>query len=178
MQKPISKTAITPRDSDSPIDRFLSHLSGRAADRGIMADLRHGFNPGTQYRAWPHIAPWCDLTNDRDRTIWLTVAAGFATQKGSQRAGSLGATMRQIAMGDGPGRDGLKTFDARFRRLLSCSSAQELCQLLPGILRTAARKGVPVDYSKLYRDLCFWPHSKLRWARDYWSGASKEGGEK
>jgi len=151
------------------IERFLAHLSNHRNDRGMMADLRHGFSEATEYRAWPHIAAWCDLAKDRDRRILLTVAAGFAIHGQSVPGGNLGSVLRKIATGDGRGREGLNTFDARFRRLLSCSTAQEVCEHLVGVLRTAERKGVPVDFARLHKDLMFWPgRVKLEWARGYW----------
>jgi CRISPR type I-E-associated protein CasB/Cse2 len=99
----------------------------------------------------------------------LTVAAGIAVHGRSVAGGNLGSVLRKIATGDGRGYEGLSTFDARFRRLLSCSTAPEVCEHLAGVLRTAERKGVPVDFARLYRDLTYWSgRVKVEWARDYW----------
>jgi CRISPR type I-E-associated protein CasB/Cse2 len=167
--------------TESRFDRFVAYLGGLGTDRGTMADLRHGFSEGTEYRAWSHIAPWCDLTNDRERSIALTVAAGFATHGGSDaRVGNLGATLRHVAKGKGQSDSGLASFEGRFRRLLACNSPAELCALLPGILRAAARQGVGVDYARLYRDLTFWnaeTNAKVAWAAAFWGTAPQAGEE-
>jgi len=159
-------------DEKSYSDKFLEFLSSRAGDRGIMADLRHGFSPATEYRAWPHIAKWCDLTNDRQRKIITTIAAGFAVHKRTAQSGSLGQVMRLLAItGQQNVDEALMTFDARFRRLLACSSAEEVCEHLPGIIKAAERKGVTICFQTLYDHLWHWGERvKLMWARDYWGG--------
>jgi CRISPR type I-E-associated protein CasB/Cse2 len=163
-----------PTTEKSLIEGFLEYLRGHREDRGTMADLRHGFSEATEYRAWPHVAKWCDLSNDRSRRIMMTVAAGFAIHGKSVPGGNLGSVLRQIATGGGKGQEGLATFDARFRRFLSCSTAQEVCDHLPGVIRAAERKGVPMDFAQLHRDLTFWNERiKVEWARDYW-GAPRD----
>lgn len=161
------------------IHQFLSELTGfvKRQDRGALADLRHGASDATAHRAWPYVAKYCNLESERYRAIWLTVAAGAATQEDAGLAveGNMGATLRKIAIdGQSSTGDALKSYDARFRRLLTCSSAQELCRQLPGVLRTAARKGVPVNYERLFWDLCKWHKDEIgvQWAVDYWGGRS------
>lgn len=153
--------------------RLVESLKQRREDRGFMADLRRGFNADTEHRAWPHVAPWCDLTNDRQRAIHTTVMAGFASHPEHAEDGNLGVTLRRIAIGDG-GESGLQSFEARFRRLLTCDTAEEAARQAGYVIRAAAAKGVPVDYVALFKDLTYWggPDNrvKLRWARGYWSG--------
>jgi CRISPR system Cascade subunit CasB len=151
------------------IEPFLAHLQKRSQERGMMADLRHGFSPTTEYRAWPHIARWChNFQSDKERTILLTIGAGFALHGKTAANGNMGATLKKLA-------GGLPTFDARFRRLLTCTSAVELCEHLVGVLRTAKSKGITVDFAQLYEDLVFWgEHKKVAWASTYW-GVEEEG---
>lgn len=158
-------------------EKRLRHQQGEQSARGVLADLTHGFNERTGYRAWPHVAPWCqDFADDRERLITLTVAAGFAlfAQKGKRTAtdgNNLGTVLRALALGSGAGDKALETFDSRFRRLLSCASAEELCQRLPGVLRAAERRDVPMDFTRLYEDLdCWGEEVKVAWAKSYWSG--------
>jgi len=151
------------------IDRFLDHLASQTGDRGVMADLRHGLSRATEYRAWPHIAQWCRLDNEKQRRIWLTVAAGFAIHQRATDSGNMGTVLRSLATGGGRGLEGLATFDARFRRLLACSSAAELCDHLGGVLRAAERNGIPVNFAQLYKDLTYWGNrAKVEWATEYW----------
>lgn len=176
-----------PENQAMPIQRFLDQLQSRIEDRGLMADLRRGFNVGAEHRTWPHIAPWCDLTNERERIIWQTVGAGFATLEATSPCGNLGVSLRKLALTGATGKpeDALKSFDGRFRRLLTCETALEVCPRLIPIIRAAKRKNVPIDFEKLFLDLQVWevPASdvKIRWAGTYWSGDTdqntKEGGE-
>lgn len=165
----------TDRKKQGHVERFLGYLTTQVEDRGVMADLRHGLSRATEYRAWPHIAPWCRLDDERERRIWLTTAAGFAIHQRTAESGNMGTVLRFIAMGDGRGDEGLKTFDARFRRLLACSSAAEVCGHLAGILRAAERKGVPVNFAQLFTDLKYWgDRVKVRWATEYWGAQSDD----
>jgi CRISPR type I-E-associated protein CasB/Cse2 len=154
----------------SHIEPFLDYLTTQVKDRGVMADLRHGLSRATEYRAWPHIAPWCrEFDDDRERRIWLTTAAGFAIHQRTAVSGNMGTVLRSLATGDGRGEKGLETFDARFRRLLACSSAFEVCDHVAGVLRAAERKGVPVNFARLFTDLKNWGEKvKVRWATEYW----------
>jgi len=164
-----------------PIDRFLARLNGyvEQSDRGALADLRRGFSESTQHRAWPYIAPYCDLTNPRDRIVCLTVAAGFATHEGTADRGNMGTTLRAIALGDSTRKpeEALKSFDGRFRRLLTCHSAEELCAHLPGVIRAAKQKSVHINFRQLHEDLTYWgERAKVRWAAQYWGTREEKGG--
>lgn len=161
---------------------FLAYLKKHAEDRTLMADLRHGFSRGTEYRAWPHIAVRCDLARSREKAVWITIGAAFATLKGdSPNTGNLGNTFRQIALVgvSGTAQDALKSFDARFRRLLTCDTAEEVCARLPGIIRVAERKGIGLNLEQLFCDLIYWNERvKLRWAAAYWGASAKTPAEK
>lgn len=166
----------TPTRQPTPIERFLVHLEGLTMDRGVMADLRHGLSKATEYRAWSHVAPWCTgFDHERERRIWLTVAAGFAIHQRTSETGNMGTVARALATGQGRDDKGLATFDARFRRFLSCSSASEVCDHLGSVLRTAEGHGVPVNFVQLFDDLVHWGDKvKVRWATEYWGSAQPE----
>ncbi len=169
-------------DSKTKIQAFLDYLESHCHDRGIMADLRHGFSPGTEYRAWPHVAPWCDLTDQRRKSIFITIAGAFATQSHSgAQAGNLGTTLRQLAVQGASGKpdEALKSFEARFRRLLTCTTARQVCERLPGIIRAASRKAIGINLERLYYDLLYWDEKvKLAWAAAYWgTDASQSAGQ-
>jgi CRISPR type I-E-associated protein CasB/Cse2 len=154
---------------DRKISELMTFLYSQKELRGVMADLKRGFNEDTQSRAWAHIAQFCDLRNNRERVIVQLISAGFATCKESGEIGNLGGSMRKIATGDGKGMDGLATYEARFRRLLSASSTEELCDFLPGIIKTANVKGVGINFYQLYKDLTYWGEcTKIEWAAEYW----------
>jgi CRISPR type I-E-associated protein CasB/Cse2 len=156
---------------------LLKFLESRKEDRRLMADLRRGLSEATASRAWPHVAEWCDLAADYQRTIFQTVMAAYAHHPSHTDKGNMGHVMRRIAMGDGKGEEGLNTFDSRFRRFLTCNSAQEVCQHLKGVIRAAAQKGLAINYIQLIKDLWYWGERvKIRWASAYW-GSDTEGGE-
>jgi len=170
-------------ERQTPIQAFLARLKRCVdqGDRGTLADLRHGFSPATEHRAWPHLAAWgVDLRNDTQRAIWITVAAGFATLNETKRCGNMGATMRRLAQG-GEGkqadRKALESFEGRFRRLLTCTTRKELCSRLQGVVRAAKQKGAQIDLEQLFWDLECWPVSsrgrdvRIEWAQAYWGVA-------
>lgn len=149
-------------------ERLMAFLNQNREDRGVMANLRRGFSPATEHRAWPHVARLCDLEKPWSRLPVQTVCAAFATHPADTAAGNFGDTLRRIACDQG-GADGLASFEARFRRLLACDDQQELCARLPAVVRAAKAKEVPVNYARLYGDICYWGDAvKLRWASSYW----------
>ncbi len=161
------------------VQSFLSWAQNRvkAKDRGALANLRRGFSTGTEDRCWAYIAEYCDITNDRQRIIWQTIAAGFATHEATANCGNLGSTLRGLALEGSTGKpeDALKSFDTRFRRLLTCSSANEVCMRLPGLIKAAQRKGFPINYETLFKDLWhFGERVKLRWAASYWRAKEEQ----
>jgi CRISPR type I-E-associated protein CasB/Cse2 len=170
----------------SRIDNFLGWLQDHADNRGIMADLRRGFSEATAHRAWPYLTPWCNLKDERDRFIWQTIAGGFATLESSEEFGNIGTTLRRLAIGERRQKtevnEALKSFDGRFRRLLTCHTAQEVCGHLPGIIRAAKQKGVGVNLRQLFWDLVRWNGEKrdvvrVKWAAEYWGTPEEEGSE-
>ena len=149
-------------------DKLLEFLYSNEKDRGVMADLRCGFSSAREYRAWPHIAAYCELDNDWSRIPVQTVCAAFATQPHTSNTGNLGTTLRNIA--PSTDKEGLASFEGRFRRLLTCETKYELCQRVPQIIRAAKAKEVPVNHYQLYCDICRWEkwNVKIQWAAAYW----------
>ncbi len=154
---------------------FVAWLQERQEDRGLMANLRRGFSEATADRAWPYIAQWCNLENRRARTIFQTVAASFAFNPENVSKGNIGTTMCLLATGDGRGLDGLKTYETRFRRFLSCDTVFEVCDRLPTVIRTTKAKGIAINHEELFKDLYYWGDSvKVRWANAYWGNLQEE----
>lgn len=151
-------------------------LEKRKDDRGVMADLKRGFSETTADRTWPYISRWgCNLVNDRQRIIYQTVTAAYAYCKNVTQEGNMGTICRKVATGDGKGVDGLKTFETRFRRLLTCSKVDELSGHLGGIIRTAASKKIPLNFAKLFEDLWWWSNNiKIEWAAEYWGSQPED----
>jgi len=155
--------------------KFVAYLISLKNDRGAMAELRRGFSLALEHRTWKYLVPWFDIRNTRLRTIAQTVAAGFASNPLNADTGNMGGVMRTIATADSRGRDGLKTYESRFHRILTCMTAQEACQLLVGPLKTCGAKGIPINYKGLLDDLQRWNrYVKIQWAAEYWRDLSGE----
>ena len=167
-----------------PIDRFLKDVAEtvRQDDRGKLAELRRGLSETTQDQAWEHLIPYCgdfDI-NAAHRAIWCVVGglAAILAPDGllsSEPWNNLGTTMRSIAKGnEGDEAKVLKSFEPKFRRLLSCGDTVSLCELVVGIGRTAAVKGVAVNLRTLFWNLWDWDDSekredvRLKWAKQYY----------
>ena len=165
-----------------PIDKFLDWVKDIKDDRGKLAELRRGLSDTTQDQAWEHLIPFCsDFDTDAaHRAVWCTVGglAAILVPNGLDSRESwnnLGTTMRTLARG---GEDdeakALKSFEPKFRRLLSCDDTVSLCNLVVGIGRTAAVKGVPMNPWALFWDLWNWDDPdkreaiRLKWAKQYY----------
>ncbi|MGR3219374.1 MAG: type I-E CRISPR-associated protein Cse2/CasB [Candidatus Anammoxibacter sp.] len=168
---------------DKSIERLMSALDNHKArdDRGVMADLKRGFSENTADRSWPYLAKWgCNITNDRERQTFQLVSASYALTKSCNiDKYNMGDVCRTLAMGDSHNEKekekGLKSFDARFRRLLTCSSRDELCKHLVGVIRAAAVKDIAINFRQLFKDLWYWPGNvKLYWAEHYWKSEGEE----
>lgn len=166
-----------------PIDRFLREVAAAAArdDRGCLAELRRGLSPATEDQAWEHLIRFCaDFEDEGHRTVWCTIGglAALLVPDGlaaNEPWHNLGTTMRALAKGTGENDEtkALKSFEPKFRRLLSCGDAVSLCGMVVGIGRTASAKSVPVNLRTLFWDLWNWDDPerrdgiRLKWAKQY-----------
>ncbi len=168
------------------IDAFLERIRGAAArdERGYLATLRRGLSDTTQEQAWPLVVPWCVRFEDAEnRKIWCTIGGAaallFPAKLGIDTYASLGSVMRKLATGTNA-QEGIASYEPKFRRILNSPDAIDLCNLVVGIVRTAERKGVPVNCKTLFWDLLDWiDHNKrenvrVRWAQDFYRASESE----
>jgi CRISPR system Cascade subunit CasB len=145
-------------------ERLLAYLRTKKNDRGAMADLRCALSPTKISRAWPLLANVGGIGNPRIETV----AGLFAYYPEETSTGNIGSTCRRLASEN-------KSFDGRFRRLLSCDR-DEICERLRPVVLTAKAKGIPINYGGLLVDLCYWSDNvKIRWAKEYWEAPEGEG---
>ncbi|MGA2076151.1 MAG: type I-E CRISPR-associated protein Cse2/CasB [Terriglobia bacterium] len=143
--------------------RLLAYLRRLKNDRGAMADLRCALNPSKLPRAWPLLGRVGGIGNPRIEAV----AGLFAYHPDETHTGNIGTTCYRLAAEN-------NSFDARFRRLLSCDR-DEICDRLRPVILAAKPKGIPINYEELYTDLCYWPGNvKARWAREYWGAPEAE----
>lgn len=165
-----------------PIDGLLAEISAAAKrkDRGFLAELRSGLNENTQEKAWPIIAGHCRrFTDSAERKIWLTVGGLVAllAPAGLNVAtwSSIGTVMRKIKDGDpNKGENAVKSYEAKFRRILNCHDSDELCDVIINVVRMAERKGVGVNCGQLFWDLQKWnveskrEDVRVKWTSDFY----------
>ncbi|MCS7238438.1 MAG: type I-E CRISPR-associated protein Cse2/CasB [Thermoguttaceae bacterium] len=158
------------------VQRFIDWLQSNKEDRGVMANLRRALSEATEHYAWPHLAHFCDLANDNERTIFETVAACFAFHPELTTEGNLGTTLRQIALAQRPAEqspnEAIEHFERRFSRLITATTVDELCQQLRSIIQLAKSQAIPVNYGQLLEDLLNWESSwqqiRVEWAAAYY----------
>jgi len=117
-------------DPKEDAKRLLAYLRELKNDRGAMADLRCALSssPSKRARAWPRLASVGGIGNARIETV----AGLFAYHPDETQTGNLGTTCHRLAAEN-------NSFDARFRRLLSCDR-DEICERLrPVVLAAKAR---------------------------------------
>ncbi len=156
-------------------ERFMTALRRVKDDRGKMAALRRALSPRNQMDAWPVIA---DLGGDIQRPVYSTVAALYATHPEENDAANFGASCRQIAMKDSSDGRLPESYERRFRRLISCDSAEQLGEHLRAWIRLASSKGAGVNYQRLFSDLWNWDwyadDIRVRWAAEFWPAQRDE----
>ncbi|MDD5089517.1 MAG: type I-E CRISPR-associated protein Cse2/CasB [Candidatus Wallbacteria bacterium] len=160
---------------EEKIDHFCEFLEKSKDDRKVMADLRRGLSPGTAHYAWQYLArpPYNFLNNKREHIVFQTLAAAFALHQNNHTSMNVGHVCRALAFGQGKGEEALKSFDGRFRRLLSSDMVDAICERVPSIVKAAAQRNIGIDFRQLGRDLWYWSNSspvKTRWASAYWGG--------
>jgi len=154
--------------------QFVAALRCARNDRGKLAALRRGLSPATIMDAWPVVA---GLGGDIGQPVFVVIAALYASHPRETGTGNFGETCRRIAQGDG--KEIADSFSRRFRRLLSCTDAEDVMGQLRSWVQLAASKGVGVNYESLFADLWNWPwyadEIKVKWAGAFWqSGATAE----
>lgn len=153
-----------------PIDRFMDWVAdiARKDDRGTLAELRRGLSDTTQDQAWEHLiqhdCPPADFSDEERRKAWSIIGglAALLIPKGLNKKAkpwefNLGTTMRLLAIGtDNNVGNALKSFEPKFRRILSCENSTVLCRMVVRVGIAAERKNVPVNLTDLFWDVINW----------------------
>lgn len=161
--------------------RFVGALRPLAArhDRGAMAALRRGLSPATVMDAWPVVSRLGGDIGPPGESVFVDIAALFATHPAESQARNFGDTCRAIAT-DAKGAL-IDTHERRFRRLLASDSPADLAGQLRTWVRLAAGRGVGVNYESLFADLWNWPwyadDIRVQWARSFWRSGKPDGFE-
>ena len=162
-------STLTPRERAA---RFVAALRPLAArhDRGALAALRRGLSPATVMDAWPVVARLGGDIGQPGESVFVDIAALFATHPVESSARNFGDTCRAIAT-DAKGAL-IDSHERRFRRLLASDSSSDLSGQLRTWIRLAASNGVGVNYESLFADLWNWrwytDDIRVQWARSFW----------
>lgn len=139
-------------------------------DNAFRSALKKADNPDTEYQSWEYLADYnVNLEHAKQRLPYTTAfAAAARSSKLTDGSLKLGQALLFAYDGDresSPAR-------SRLRRLLACTSIEEVCDVLRSILRLIESKGVSVSYNQLLNDLRFFENRqdsiKARWAQEFW----------
>jgi CRISPR system Cascade subunit CasB len=162
-------STVKPRERAA---RFVGALRPLAAkhDRGALAALRRGLSPATVMDAWPVVSRLGGDIGQPGESVFVDIAALFATHPVESTARNFGETCRAIARDDKGGL--IESHERRFRRLLSSDSPADLAGQLRTWVRLAAGKSVGVNYESLFYDYRRWERFaddvRVEWARAFW----------
>lgn len=162
-------TKITPKERAA---LFVGRLRSIRNDRGQLAALRRGFSSSTVMDAWPVVAGLGGDIGQPGESIYVDVAALFASHPEESNARNFGGTCRAIALADSSDNSLPESYERRFRRLLACGEVADLSGQLRSWVRLASSKGVGVNYESLFADLWNWrlfaDDIRVQWARAFW----------
>lgn len=136
------------------------------------AALRRGLSPATVMNAWPVIASLGGDIGQPGESIFVHIAALFASHPEVSKDRDFGETSRRIALKDSSDDKIPASFETRFRRLLSSDDVGNVTGQLRFWVRLVASKSVGVNYESLMNDLLWWNRSadrtRVEWARSFW----------
>jgi CRISPR type I-E-associated protein CasB/Cse2 len=126
--------------------------------------------------AWPAVARLGGDIGQPGASIFVDVAALFATHPLESKVTNFGDTCRTVAS-DNMGRI-IESHERRFRRLLASDSVGDLTTQLRVWVRLASSKGIGVNYESLFYDLWKWRWDadgiRVKWARSFWHSGNHE----
>lgn len=144
------------------VEYVISRLQNDAA---FGAALRRADNPATEYQAWEYLSNWCDIDNKFELLPFSIVSAALARAK-PVRDGNLGLGQAIAACYVEKQSDAAK---AKLRRVLACTSTEEVCRIIRSVLRLIASRSVLLEYGKLLDELLYFGERiRQRWAVNFY----------
>lgn len=156
---------------DETNSRFVADLARLCEDRGHAAALRRWWSAATRHQALPVLGQLRAIDDERASTV----AALYAVHPSHAEGSGIGKAALRL----GDRKDGEHPYDRHFRRLLACDEIDDLAPQLHRLVKRLSREGIPLDYSKLFKELKFWSagHSesvKTTWAKEFWQAPNPE----
>jgi CRISPR system Cascade subunit CasB len=149
---------------------FIQHLfelSDRE-DRGALSELKRSLVLNNEVLAMRHVLPWLGGdVGSRWVSVALLVAGLYALHPERTTGTNFGGSMGSLWQA----QDKRYSTEQRFVALLSARSEDLPYYLRQAVALIASHK-IPLDWAKLYRDLCNWGHTdrfvQRDWARAFW----------
>ena len=132
----------------------------------FRAAMRRAANPATAAFAWEHLVAWCDITKEWERLPFALIGAAVAdVLPDADGKADLGELLRKCCSSP----DDMEREKRRLRRILSCDSTAELCNVLRPVLKyLQSNSKVPIGYATLLSDILYFSERvKLRWAESF-----------
>jgi CRISPR type I-E-associated protein CasB/Cse2 len=148
-------------------ENFIKYLHEfvHREDKKVLVAFKQGINPVREHYAYPYLAKFCDLTNERELFVFKTIAALFAIYPKDTDLGNIGSAFRNLSSIE----ENSKSYETKVLRLLSADSAQEACQLLAKFFTLFKAKGIPFPFKSALKDLLYWgDRSKKSIAQGFW----------
>ena len=172
------------KNLDSQASLFVNYIfQTKDQDSALRARLRNAFVPLRESQAWFDVANFCDISNEKERKIYLligyAIAHDLANVNGVIPIGkAILESWKEKSVRDSSvdiNNPGAK----RLRKLLACSNVLDLCEKLRPIIRTIQSKGFEtINYAELLTDLLIFEHNpnfvKTKWAKNFFDSASGE----
>jgi CRISPR system Cascade subunit CasB len=162
---------------------FVNMLINRLKNRNntvMRAAFLKADNPDRIGYCLEYLYRYCDITNLRHLKIFGLIGAAMAREKTLKTGGfGIGAAIRRCyreKRQHNDSEDDIRSPESlRLRRLLSCNTSFEACNLLRPLLRFIQSKGIYLDYVHLINELVYFNRrTKLDWAKDFYSAYEKE----
>ena len=162
--------------SSSTSGRFIAFLLERLGqnpkrrDSGLVARMKRADNPDMTYQAWDTLLAFnIDLERESQRLPYCLIGAALCRHDSAEEGSAgLGEALRSCY------EDTLDPGVLRLRRLLSCSTTAEVCQVLRSVLSLIeSRARIPLNHQRLLEELLSFETSKqerikIGWTRQFW----------
>lgn len=157
-------------------DMINSVFNRLKTDSAFRAALKRADNPDTEYQCWEYLADYHVNLEYKERRLPYTTVFASIARSGRECDGKLELGSALCASYDydresHPAR-------SKLRRIVACTSVEELCFVLRPILQFIAGKNIGVSYSSLLQDLNWFeknPEKVLsKWAQQFYGTTEKE----
>lgn len=148
------------------IQYCLKKITTDKPDTAWRAAMRRADNPVTAPGAWQYLIPFCRLSNKKERLAFSLVGSAIAREMPRENGKyNIGQALKFCTKNKETENSEL----ARLRRLLACSDAMELIEVLRPVIKYIQSKNVSLNYEKLIWDILTWnnENTPIRWATGF-----------